>query len=398
MRMPALSANQQKLILIIALSAVYLVTALWISYSQDYMVNGDFFESWLAGRALWTGVDMYNPDSWGPAHNIYGNVRDRNDVYPFPAVFALVFAPLGLLPLPVAVVIWVFTSLWLLTLSVIALWRTSGLGSEAKYLLPILAGVFLFRPTMVTLRNGQNGVLFLFVLVAIALLWQRRRWFSGGFLLAFFLIRPNIGVPLMGLVGLWLLLTRNGRAIVGFFSGVACLLLISQVMSPNWIEPWLGVGNNKLLNTFGYHPNLWGLVGWLSGHNLLAVIWIGLFLALVVIGMTVLWLRSSTGKTTPLAALAVTIPASMFIAPYMWAYDQVLFIFSIVVCAGELVKLNMPYLIPTTLHIFVSIAALVLLAVSITVGEDSLGGLLSLLVTGLVYIALRARVAAAKMP
>jgi hypothetical protein len=396
--MPLWMTKPQRLIYVLMLSAVFLVSAVWISRSQDYMVNGDFFESWLAGRAFWTGVDWYEPDSWGPAHIKYGNVSDMNVVYPFPPVFALVFAPLGLLPLPVAVVIWVFALQWLLTLSVIVLGRASGLGSEAKYLLPILAGVFLFRPAMVMLRNGQNGALFLLVLTTIALFWQRGHWFSGGFILAFLLLRPNIGLPLVGMVGLWLLLTRKWHAIGGVFSGVVCLLLISQIMTPTWIEPWLGVGNNKLLNTFGYHPNLWGLVGWFSDHDLSTVIWMGSAMALAVTGVTALWLRSSNGKSAPLAALALAIPVGMFITPYMWAYDQVLLIFSIVVCTGELVKRDLPYLIPATLHILLSIAALALLAMAVAVGEDTLGGLLSLLVIGLVYATFRTRATATKLP
>jgi len=389
--MPAWLTNPKRLILMLGLSTVFLVSAVWISRSQNYMLNGDFFESWLAGRALWTGVELYNPDSWGPAHILYGNVYDRNAVYPFPPVFALTFTILGILPLSAAAVIWVFASLWLITLSVISLGRLSGLSSSVQYLLPTLAGVFIFRPAMVTLRNGQNGALFLFILVAIGLLWQRERWFSGGFFLSFLLLRPNTGLPLVGMIGLWLLLTHNGRAIGGIFSGGAFILIISQIMSPLWIDAWMGVGNNKLFNTFGYHPSLWGLVGLLSGHNLTTVIWIGSAMALAVTVGTALWLRSSADKGAPLAAIAFSIPSGLLVAPYIWAYDQVFLIFSIVVCVGALIKQEAPYLISATLHIFLSIAALALLAVAMAVGEDTPSGILSALVVGVVYITFRTK-------
>lgn len=391
MQLQARLTNPIWVIILVALCAILIVSAVLISRPQDYMVNGDFFESWLAGHALWAGIDLYNPDSWGPAHVLYGNVRDNNVVYPFPPVFALVFAPLGILPLPAAVVIWVFASQWFLILSVIALGHTAGLGVRVEYLLPIIAGVFIFRPTIVTLNNGQNGALFLLVLVATALLWQRYYWFSGGFLLSFILLRPNIGIPIVGIVGLWCLMTRNWKALGGIFSGLSCSLLVSQIMAPGWIDTWTSVGNNKLLNTFGYHPSLWGLVGLLSRHNLSVVIWVGLAMALIVTCGTALWLRFIGSKLSPMIVLAVAIPIGLSVAPYLWAYDQVLLIFSLVVCAGILVKRNFPYLIPATLNIFMSIFALMLFVLAIFIGQDSFGGILSVLVAGLVYVSINSK-------
>ncbi len=108
--------------------------------------------------------------------------------------------PLGLLPFHGAYVLWV-ALIQLMILASLAILLFLEEDPRARlFFIPLLAGIVLFRPTILTLTQGQVSGLFLFGLAWIAFLWQKGKWFWGGLLLGLLALKPNLGVLVIGLL------------------------------------------------------------------------------------------------------------------------------------------------------------------------------------------------------
>ena len=385
MPMKAQSINIRWLLLGVG-SLLAVILANEIARRQDYMVNGDFFEHWLAGRLVWTSKNIYDTQVWTPEHVRYGNTVDRNPVFPSPPATAFVMAPIGLLPLNVASVSWVVISAGLILLSTRYVLSLSNLHTHLPYLLPVLAGVFLFRPVMVTLRNGQFGAVLLFCLALAVWLFARGHWFAGGLALGLFLLRPNLGLPIIGLACIWLLLRKRWGALGGVIVSLAVLAALSWAKYPNWLEGMLAMGDTKLFNTFGYHPNLWGLAGVICRHELTCTLAAGSLFVLLLSGGTVLAYARSSSRDDPMVALGFILPLALMFTPYMWAYDQILLVVPILIITISLYSRGSPYLLTATFPLLMVCLALVLLAAALWLGTDAPGVILSLACFALMFL------------
>ena len=154
----------------VAICVIFLCISIWVVYPQDY-ADTDFFSFWLAGYSLLAGKDPYSADWWTLGHHKYGAewISDATFLYPLPLAIFLI--PLGLLSLEQAFVLWVFLSQWLILLAAVLLLRRANWQVHKKYVLPILVGIYLFRPVILTLLHGQLGALFLLILVLMMMLW-----------------------------------------------------------------------------------------------------------------------------------------------------------------------------------------------------------------------------------
>jgi hypothetical protein len=374
----------------LVISAFLLFAAMEISRRQNYHINGDFFELWLGGRMIWGDQSLYDETQWMAEHAHYGNQWDNNSVFPYPPPLALVFAPLGILSLKSASILWVFFSQLMVLISVvllIALWNKRNTRA-ISYILPSLAAIFLFRPVMVTLRNGQLSAFFLIILVLTMYFWEKDHWFIGGLLLSMITLRPNLGLLILGFIGIWLLVRRCWSAILGTIISFISLLGISWMLEPQWIENWLMMSDGKLMKTFGYHPNLWGISSHLCGRNLLCTINVGCFLILALYLVCTLFLFQSKLWEGPSLALAIACPLALLITPYLWAYDLTLLIIPTLVAAGFLIEIKLPYLAVTLYPLAISSLALVFLFIALRVGDDAWSASVSI-VTILILVFIR---------
>jgi hypothetical protein len=368
-----------------------LAVASAIAGPQAWMINGDFFELWLAGRLLPAGRMLYDTQSWMPLHPLYGNLQDRNPVFPYPPVAALPFLLLGRLPLAWASTLWVTLSIGMVAgsaLLCLSLWRPR---PGLPYLLPILAGALLFRPALVTFINGQLSALFLMVLILAGWSWERDRTFLGGLFLPVLALRPNLGLPILALVGLWLVARRHWSAVCGMMVSGLVMLALSWLLAPGWINPWLQVGDGKLWNTFGFHPSLWGITGTLCNHELGCTLGWGTALALPLALASLMHLVRLDLNTSPMYVLAVLVPAGLLVTPYLWAYDQTLLLLPILVLASQLYSARAPYLIVAVFPLAVSVLALLLIPAAFINGNDAWSGLLSVVLLACLMLRLTRR-------
>ena len=351
---------------LVVICVVFLLISLRIVYSQDY-ADTDFFSFWLAGYSVLAGEDPYSTEWWTLGHHIFGAewISDATFLYPLP--LAIFFIPLGLLSLEQAFVLWVFLSQWMIFLAAVLLLRRTNWPANKKYVLPILAGIFLFRPVILTLIHGQLGALFLLILVLMLIFWEKQQWLLGGLLLPLLALKPSFGLLIGAMLGVWLIVQNKWTALAGGLAASLGLCLLGWFYNPTWISEFLAIGSGKLGKTFGYSPTVWGISGQLCTQNRECTMILGGILGGLCLIAFLYFIFKSPGNLSPALVMSLVIPIALLVTPYGWAYDQILLIIPILVVVIAMIAKGFPYIIPAALFLVISLLALafVLLAMKI---------------------------------
>jgi len=353
-----------------------------------HYADSDFFTFWLGGRFVVSGLDPYDPALWTAAHGQYGAVWIPNPAYVYPLPLAVLMAPLGAMDLLTAYNLWVILSALMLLAACWIIFGRPSLRSDMPYLIPWLAGALLFRPAIVTLRNGQFGGFLLLVLVGGTALAARRRDGWAGVVFGLLSLKPALGLPILGLVAVWMLSRRRWRFIAGLLTSLILLFLLGWLYDPHWVSRLAGSGSPKLVFNVGYFPTAWGLGTALCAGRGTCAWWAGAGLsgaALLAFGAAVYVKRSSL-ETWGAASLVV--PVALFASPYVGAYDLLLLLLPIGVSLRCLRVRGTPYLIVASLPIWIDLASLILVLVAARVGLDLWSATLDLLTLTLVWWAL----------
>ncbi len=353
-----------------------------------HYADSDFFTFWLGGRFVVSGLDPYDPALWTTAHGQYGAVWISDPAYTYPLPLAILMSPLGAISLLDAYRLWISLSVLMI---LAACWLVSGRPTQRAdlaFALPWLAGVLLFRPVIVTLRNGQLGGLLLLVLILGCSLAADDKDRAAGIVLGLLSLKPALGLPLLGLIVLWMLSRRRWRLVGGTIGSMTALFLLGWLYDPQWVSRLAGSGSPKLFSFVGHFPTAWGLGTALCAGRGTCAWWAGAGLsgaALLAFGAAVYVKRSSL-ETWGAASLAV--PVALFASPYVGAYDLLLLLLPIGVSLRCLRVRGTPYLIVASLPIWIDLASLILVLVAARVGLDLWSATLDLLTLTLVWWAL----------
>jgi hypothetical protein len=331
--------------------------AVRIVNSIDYH-NNDFFTFWLAGRMVLHGGNPYAASEWVAGHHEFGVTWIPNQAYVYPLPLSLLFVPLGLLSLKQAYITWVALSELMILAALILLLFTQTRWHPAKLFPPLLVGTIFFRPTILALFNGQISGWLLLILAGSAFLWEKGKWEWGSLFLPFLMLKPNIGAPLLVLIGIWLLSQKHFKSIFVIVSGLLVLLVLGLLQNPHWVTDYWAIGNLKVAETFGGSPTVWGL-GYIlcRGTSPCMPISGGFAALLIVLVFGWLVLRRNITRQ-PLAIIALAISATILITPYTWTYDQVLLILPITCVTLAMHRMGVRF--PLTAVLFLGVDVLVL--------------------------------------
>jgi multidrug transporter EmrE-like cation transporter len=371
----------------LALLSVLWIIAHHIVISLRY-ADSDFFTFWLGGRFVVSGLDPYDATIWTAAHNQYGAIWIPNPAYVYPLPLAVLMSPLGAIDLFSAYQIWIILSgVMILAASWLVFGRPTQ-RADLAFALPWLAGVLLFRPVIVTLRNGQLGGFLLFVLALGCSLAADKKDWGAGAVMGFLSLKPALDLPLLGLIVLWMLSRRRWRFVGGTLGSMTALFLLGWIYDPQWVGRLAGSGSPKLFFYVGNFPTAWGLgtalcgsrgtCSWLLGGGLAAAGTISFAAAA--------YLRRKSLQVWEAASLAV--PVALFASPYVGVYDLLLLLLPIGASLTRLRDRGTPYLFVTTLPIWIDLVSLILVLVAAHVGLDLWSSVLDLLVLGLVWAAI----------
>src|SRR3990170_6200081 len=388
--LPAASVRRLGLTLLISLGlgTLFLTVAVRVVHSLDY-VNSDFFTFWLGARMAWTEEDPYSSEDWLSAHDKYGVEWIPNPTFPYPLPLATLLAPLGLLPFELAYVAWVVLSQMMTMLSLgllLLLWDST---LAKRYAMPLIAGLIVFRPFLVTLRNGQLGAFLLLVLTITVVLWARAHWLVGGAAAALLALKPSLGMPLIVLLALWCLLRAKPRALLGLLLGGASLLVIGWIEEPLWVSQFVTIGETKLVLNFGFSATVWGLAHSVCSGASKCALPLGGVAALAALAMVGAVFLRGRRRLGPAFAASVAIPVVLLITPYLWAYDQILLILPLAVVVMGMAESGIGYLRAALIPLGISVLALGLLFLAGSFGSDVWSAVVPLAILALVVWRIR---------
>lgn len=360
-----------------ALYLLLLGALLWLGWraaarmvaSIDYR-NSDFFTFYLAGWMNWQAQDPYSIKQWIAGHDQFGVTWIPNSIFPYPLPLATLLAPLGLLSLYDSFVVWVFTSGLLVLVTCAWLLAQEKTPHYYAYALPLLIGAILFRPTLVTFHDGQLGALWLFLIGCTAVLWSRGNWFIGGLSLGMLALKPSLGLPLLALVGLWLVFRRRVTALAGLAVCGFGLGLIGYLRDSNWPGDFLKTSNQKLSGVFGASPSLWGFSGAICQYQERCTWALGGLVVVFFVGLMITYLWAMRDKMEPLLVLGIASAAAVLITPYIWAYDQILVLVTVIAAMIMAIRTGAPYLITASYPILLAALSAVLVLVALQLGRD----------------------------
>ena len=345
------------------LAIIFFIIATKIVNPVEYP-NSDFFTFWLSGRLASLGQNPYNSQIWITGHHQFGAswIPDATFIYPLP--ISLLFIPLGLLPLYQAFIAWNTLSQLMIVSSIALLLMTNSNLSTKRFIFPLLVGVILFRPTIITLVNGQLSGMLLLLIACTTYLWERGKWGQGAALLAFLALKPNLGIPLIVLLSVYLIQQKQITSLIAEAVSGLLLLLAGFVQNPNWLIEFWNAGNTKLSQTFGFSPTIWGMSAFFCNYNLNCTVGYGVCMGLLfLIGYLYLLARKKNILSSALV-VSLAIAITLLLTPYIWPYDQLLLVAPIVTMTIMLAKDGYGYLPASLLFLTIDILALILLGIS----------------------------------
>ena len=192
------------------------------------------------------------------------------------------------------------------------------------------------------------------------------------------MIKPTIGIPIIGLSGIWLLSKRKWAGLSGMGVTFGILMGAAFTVNPHWISAFLSVGDEMVSTTFGYHPTLWGLASLACGWEYPCNMLVGWLACLSVVGLGFVLALHPTSAKNPLLILGISAPIALLIPPYLWAYDYILLGAPILIVNGALIRRGMPFMLSAVFFLLIDICALILLYLATRLSFDILTALLAL--------------------
>jgi hypothetical protein len=365
---------------LLLLGIICLGIAIMIVNSIDYH-NNDFFTFWLAGHLVIKGGNPYSPTQWVAGHHEFGVTWIPNQAYVYPLPLSLFFAPLGLLSLYKAYIIWVALSMMMILAALTLLLRTQA--GFKRFIIPLTIGIIFFRPTILTLVTGQISGWLLLLLAITAYLWEKGKWEWGGLLLPFLMLKPNLGAPLMILLGFWLLIQKRYRAILAIVLMGLVLLFIGFLQNPHWVSVYWSIGNTKVAQTFGGSPTVWGLGALISHNQITTTLIIGSLAGLVILFGFFWAILRTHAALRPLSVLALAVSVTLLVTPYTWTYDQLLLILPLSAVILAMDRMGVRFLLSAGLFLALDVVVVILLFFDVMLQVEILNAFIPMLVFGL---------------
>lgn len=304
--------------------ALLLVLAGFVELRETrFASSNDLSGIWAGGHALVSGADPYDAATWrATATGAQGQVPETT-VYGYPAWIALLMAPLGLLPVRAASLLWTVAGLALAAVALRGLLRDRASGLPALH---TLAGLSLLvsQPAIVSFYDGQWSFLLLALVCAALVLLARRPARAGVLAGAALLVKPQLFVLALPQ------LARGAppRALVAALLTAATAVAMSLVVLPGWPAPYVA---HVLLARLPEAPRVTTVPTALFDLAGPAGLWLA---ALLLLGLAVATVRLGTGDD----ALAVALATSVAFAPYAWSYDHLLLLVPLVLATGAVAR------------------------------------------------------------
>jgi len=344
-------------------------TSISLPKSNRGYVEADFFEYWAGGRALSEGRNPYDATDWKAIRGQLEGTWQANQYSVYPLITNLMFVPLSLLPISTAASVWLALSQIMIAASVFLCFQSASFTRWRIYLIIILVGIILFRPAIISVRNGQLGG-FLLLLLSIGIwLWTKGYWYVGGVVVGLLVMKPSVASSFFVIFGIWFLLRKRWRAIFGMLTTSVMSLAVFLLFDIQWVNAWIEAGSGKFELMAPYMPSLWGFTALVFNRTAYWYV-IGGIATLLTIALIFWIFRKVQPSEESFVLGAFLIPLAILVMPFLWSYDQIYLLIPLIFIIALLDRLRIPFIIIGSVFLVFDLLALLLLLFAFQVGHD----------------------------
>jgi hypothetical protein len=234
----------------------------------------------------------------------------------------------------------------------------------------------------VTIWARQHSFLLFFFLVSSYVLISQRKDLAGGVMLSSLALRPNPVLFLIPAILIWAGLRARWKLWLSTVTSGLIYLLISWWIRPGWPSVWIdyAIGaQGKIHDYVAFVPTLWGMLTDFDAMPQLAKVAVGVITTVLMVGISVWWLRREKQKSFS-ALLLLFVPASLFLSPYAWNYDQLFLLLPLmlILLISETSRRPVRRLLRIWIVVLMLVLPYALRIVALLRGNDTLSALLPL--------------------
>lgn len=306
-----------------AVGLLLLAGALGAVGTHSYESN-DFFCIWSGAHLVAQGKDPYERAVWAaatggphPGHDGLPTAGACTGRFAYPLWTATALVPIGVLPLGTAAALWIALAIAGTIIGMAGAWRAFDGGPDGALLLAALT--LASQPFWLLLVGGQITGLLLGLVGLACVAVARERLSLGAALLAAQLLKPQLVLPLLPVVGIAALIRRLWGPVLALGTTAALFVVAAFVRDPGWAGPWLAEISDRTSGLTPRLATLWGFADDFLGTSLWAV---PLVAASAAGGRWIV----GPATVTPVLWLALLVPWSLAAAPHAWSYDHLLLV------------------------------------------------------------------------
>jgi Glycosyltransferase family 87 len=304
---------------------VVLATALVALFAQAGRVvpraiaaNHDFISYWSTAKLLAARANPYDRATILAMEHQQGGSWDKPYIMRNPPWALILTLPLALFDVPAAAL------LWMLAIVASALAALRLLRPEQMRASPLTA-VF-FAPTLICVGAEQTSV---FVLLGIALFLrlEQRRPFAAGLALTLAMMKPHLLLLFWLVLALESLRRREIRIVAGMAVGIAVTSLAAMALDPHVWSHYSAAMRAEGMES-GFYPNISSL---LRSFVAPGSLWVESLPTVAALLWAVWYWARARARWSWAREGSMAIAVSVFVAPYSWPFDQVLFLPAILI-------------------------------------------------------------------
>jgi Glycosyltransferase family 87 len=319
---------------------------------------------------------LVNEYSVGRLYDYSLQLRVFNQVYPltdgaygpspYPPLVALFFSLFARLPLAAAYLLWMAASLALYVTGIRAAIRGAFVGKPLERSLIYCFAIAFFPFAVSDFANGQLVSAAVFAVGMAIYLERQSKPYASGLVLAILAYKPTLLLLILPM----LLLTRRFRAIAGFLTGVAALVIFTTAVAG------IGIWSSYLqfLRSFGRSAGPGGqemLLRWKyvdltsfsfalpGGRSTFGEAALSIVAGAAAIGLVILlWNSARKGNAAQSLAWAATLTWTLLLNIYVPIYDSALVTIAIFLTIGAVRELEWPQAERRTLMLAIFVFAI----------------------------------------
>lgn len=318
-----ISTDWKRLLLLLVILAAVALIATMQSPLPEHLTKIDYRAYWGASRLLADSENFSDPERMlQTQRQLTGSSSDEALMTWNPPWLLGWFLPFAMFSFERASWLWFLTSIILIYVSVVLLWRVFSKKqiSQRKIWIPFVL-IFVYIPTLTTLLVGQITSLILFGLAGFLFFHQRRQSLASGACLSLTTVKPQLVFVTLPILLLELASQRRWRAFAGLLTPLLIGSVLVFLLRPTFVPEYINSVTNGAL-TRRIAPTLPFLLSYATGLPLLR------FIGVLVIPVVGAWWRYRR-RHNPFEMqelVIITLLLSILFTPFAWSFDALVII------------------------------------------------------------------------